>query len=121
YDEYVRRNSNGTTTVFSGKAFEIPKWTYSASLAYERLLANDAAFNARIDWSWQDEIKQIEFAALDQASRGLLNARISYETPLPTGFDTVEVALWGKNLTDEQYLPAGINFGAGVYNWYRSS
>jgi iron complex outermembrane receptor protein len=121
YDTYVRRNANGTTSNFSGKPFESPKWTYSTSLAYERPLANDAEFNARVDWTWQDEILNIEFAPLNQPSRGLLNARIAYETPVSAGFDTVEVALWGKNLTDEEYLPAGINFGAGVYNWYRYS
>lgn len=59
-------------------------------------------------------------------ARTLVNGRVALqEIPLGGTGATVEVALWGKNILDEAYVPMGIDFGSLdwgqiVYGWPRS-
>ena len=61
-------------------------------------------------------------AASEIDSRSLLNARLAL-TEIPVGdAGSLEVALWGQNLTDERYIAGGqfttdvLGTEAGIYN-----
>ncbi|TNF34877.1 MAG: TonB-dependent receptor, partial [Gammaproteobacteria bacterium] len=65
----------------------------------------------RVDASYQDDIL---FSATDttvgQEARTLLNGRITL-SQIPVGEGDLKAAVWGRNLTDEEYRVHGTNFG----------
>ncbi|MGI9276820.1 MAG: TonB-dependent receptor [Endozoicomonas sp.] len=88
-----------------------PRSKVSAGLDYYRELGF-GALKARIDYSWVDDhdlYPEPKAAALTKVDAyGLLNARIAL-ADIKVGTDaTLEVAVWGKNLTDEEYRINGI-------------
>lgn len=87
-----------------------PEWTTSISVQKTFLLDDYSALIGRVDYSWRSEIQQ-DFAntpTLVQPSYGLLGARLVY-TP-PSG--NWDLALFGTNLADEQYLESAFLAGA---------
>ncbi|RMF11510.1 MAG: TonB-dependent receptor [Alphaproteobacteria bacterium] len=84
-----------------------PKWSYNV---FASATANvpGGTLNGRVEFAWQDDIFH-EATNIDPTfigSYGLLDARIAY-THEESG---VELALWGKNLTDEEYQSHVIPF-----------
>jgi iron complex outermembrane receptor protein len=92
-----------------------PKNTGTAGIQYEMPL-DFGLLTSRLDMTYTDESY---FSATDRSvkadDRTLLNARLTLsEVPLANG--EMKFALWGRNLTDEEYIIHGANFG--FYNGY---
>lgn len=87
-----------------------------ATLGLEYTLANTALGQVRVasQYLWQDDSfssSTIDAGMYVIQAHGLWNARLTLSSPLPRG--EVQVAIWGKNLTDEEYYTAHFNGGAG--------
>jgi len=99
-----------------GVRFGTPEYTYSVSGRYVVPTGSgDLGFQA--DWYWQSEDNFFETTVLQdsvsQEDYGLLNARIDYDMPEKG----MNFAVFAKNLTDEEYRVAAIEFsGAFGYN-----
>ncbi len=101
---------------------QAPEWSYSALVGYERNLSDKLYGRLQFDYTWSDE----QVSALGDPSHNAygsyssLGARLSVATP----DDSLEFALWGRNLTDENSVTyAYINFldGQTVYRQYPRS
>lgn len=79
-----------------------PEWKLNIGGQYTHLLDNGGEMNLRLDYGWQDKIYFTVFNidAASQDSYGLLKARASY-TAADGGYT---VAVFGDNLTDEEYF-----------------
>ena len=65
---------------------------------------------ARLDYIWQDEWYSNPEKATLNDGYGIWNGRIQWlAIPLPAG--EMRVALWGKNLADEEYTILTTNWG----------
>lgn len=96
---------------------QAPKWSYNFLTAYTWDLNEDIYAKAQVDYSWSDT----QFAALADAnaqygSMENLGARIS----LRSTDDSWEVALWGKNLTDEVSDNYSFTNNSGARTVFRS-
>jgi iron complex outermembrane recepter protein len=82
----------------------MPRVSYTLGLEYTDTIAHDVELNARIDYAHRSrtELTPENSSVIFQPAYGLLNARISLETP-----SGLSVALWGTNLTDEVYAVGG--------------
>jgi iron complex outermembrane receptor protein len=96
----------------SGEPFVVPKWTYSASARYDVPIGENT-LGFQVDWYYQSGVNFLpaKNAAVPagtgfQNGYGLLNARIDFEIEAWG----VEVALYGKNLTNEKYLVDAVDF-----------
>lgn len=109
YDEYTAAPVFGGGTVdASGRRLNnSPEWSYSLSAQYTRDFKWGSIY-LRGDYSWQDEI----FFTADnndidrQASYGLLNGSVGYVSR----DQRLEIALWTRNLTDEEYVTGTAQF-----------
>ena len=113
YNEFTDVNPlTGLPRDRSGEPFVIPKWTYSASVRYD-LPVGENTLGFQVDWYHQSGVNFLpsKNAAVPagtgfQKGYGLLNARIDFEIEAWG----VEVALYGKNLTNEKYLVDAVDF-----------
>ncbi len=100
--EYTSINEGVQAITFGDTIPKTPEWSavFSPSYTYQR--ADGGSLTLRADYSYKskyyNDVANNEAAAQD--AFGLLAARVSYE--LPSG--SWELALWGKNLADEEYL-----------------
>lgn len=94
-----------------------PKWQVTLGANYEYLLPSDSgSVDLNVRWSWRDqtELTVLNLPVGHQKSVGILNGTVSYTTP----DDHMRVSLYGRNLTNEQYveyvLPVAnlFNFGS---------
>jgi iron complex outermembrane receptor protein len=79
--------------------------TYIAALTYSTRLGNGGMLSLRADYTYKERYG-LEFNDVPQfVSRidGLMNARLAYRFP----GEKMELALWGKNLTDEDIIIYG--------------
>lgn len=96
----------GTDTVLP----RTPEWSVSLSLQQAVPLGGRGSLVARADYSTKSEVFNdvANTPGIAQQGYGLLNARLHYA--LPSG--RWEVALFGTNLTGEEYLETGLFTGA---------
>ena len=92
-----------------------PEYTVNAGVEYVLARGGWGEVIARLDYSYVDDY--VPYTNPDQNvplqidSRGLLNGRLTLAN-VSVGSDSVlRVALWGKNMTDEDYRISGIPFG----------
>jgi len=74
--------------------------------------------SGRVDWSWRDEVwlQNGDNRDATMGDLGLLSARLSFQNmQLPGEWGSLEFALWGKNLLDEEYYEFGIDFDTWDY------
>jgi iron complex outermembrane receptor protein len=109
YDEFSYRDrATGNVIDRSGESLvSVPEYTASIWSAYTVALPLGSV-TLRADYGWID--KHITFAGarqdgVDTPAKGLLNARAQWDVS-----DNLSLALWGRNLTDESYRVAGIEF-----------
>jgi iron complex outermembrane receptor protein len=104
----------------SSRKFEqTPDTTYSVAAQYSLDLQSAGAVTLSADYTGQSKIyhESTNQPQLSQGAYGLLGARLAYALPN----ERVELALFGKNLTDEAYLAQGINLvgivgaGSGIF------
>lgn len=101
----------------SAKATYTPKWTYHIGGEYHHELDSFSA-RVRVDYSVRTSIY---FNALDNTTPfnedirsptdKNLNARVSFED-IDMGAAQLEIGVWGNNLTNQQILNFGIDFGS---------
>jgi len=91
-----------------------PKTSANASVRYEIPLKFPATLALNMDLSWQDEVFQDaqNSPILTQGAYALVNAQLS----LSAKNSTWSLALWGKNLGDEEYSLFGFNLLGGSYS-----
>lgn len=82
-----------------------PEYNFSSGAQYRWDFANSAAFAVRADYSWRDSVF---YGATNnpgeyQGAFGLLNLRATWTAP----GGRMEVAGYGRNVTDEKYLSNG--------------
>ena len=88
-----------------------PELTYSLSPEIRVPLASGATITLRADYAYRDEMwgepssDPGRFTKIED--RSLLNANIAYRTP----DDSMTIALYGRNVTDERYSNAKLNTG----------
>lgn len=89
-----------------------PKVTYSIGSSYKYPLANDADITGTIHWSWEDQqySTPTDVDRLLLSSYGILNARLEWTLP----GRHLSVAVFGTNLTNEEYYVGGVNYAANV-------
>ncbi len=82
----------------------MPEVSYTLGLEYNNTIANDLDLTARVDYAHRTrtELTPENSKVIYQPAYGLLNARLSVETP-----GGLELSLWGTNLTDEVYAVGG--------------
>ena len=88
--------------------------------AFARYVVYDAVaggnLTARADYMWQDDINFLTLNVLglgepnDQKAYDHVNLRVSLDEIEGLGAGTLDLALWGKNVTDESWRTTGINF-----------
>jgi iron complex outermembrane receptor protein len=97
-------------------AFVSP-YTTSTSVEYTFGLLSLGNMTARADWSTRSQqfFDSPNSDGLKAGKRGLLDARLALL--LEDGM--TEIALFGKNLTDREYLVSGVDFSASFGNQIR--
>lgn len=92
--------------------------TANAGLQYETEVQDIGKLTARADWTYRGKIAFHPLDRLNPYNRqiadggaGRLDARIAL-SDIDVGPTRATVALWGKNLTNKDYLYAGIDFGS---------
>jgi outer membrane receptor protein involved in Fe transport len=82
--------------------FAQPENAFSTYATYTWETARGAP-SATLAYSWQDDHPTIDFGSTNMyPSYGLLDARLSWRE-IPIGSWTLDLGVWGKNLTDEDY------------------
>jgi len=123
YSEYdaVAKSFQGTPGTInvgfdaSGESLlRAPDWSFFTSLAYDFTVGNAivplvVTYSHKSSYFFDFSIEP-ETAALEQDDYGLLSARLSYLS----SDESWELALWGSNLTDEEYFDDVVANGAGV-------
>ena len=113
-------DANGADVAQRYRFVHAPERSASLDLRYE-LPVSPAIGNlaAELSWTWQDEVwsnSSIDAGEFLIEDYGLWNARLVYEAPpLPAG--TLRLALWGRNLRNEEYYLAHFNAGIPSAFW----
>ncbi|SNS15798.1 iron complex outermembrane recepter protein [Sphingomonas laterariae] len=84
-----------------------PKNSFSITADAELTRIDDAPLHLILNYAWQDKVvttaPYIERPGARIGAYGLLNGRLELKQ-LPLGAGTVDLALWGRNLTDKAYV-----------------
>jgi len=103
----------GDTISRAGQTFRVsPKLQTHVSAQYSFEIAFDGPpwlqgwLTPRLDWYYQSfmHFEGVEVTDLNQGGYNLLHARLSYDFL----DDRAQIALWSKNLTDQEYLEFGL-------------
>ena len=85
----------------------LPKWFYSVGAAYNIDHGSGAATRFNLDYGWRSaqygSASDVDAVRLD--AYGLLNGQVEYTSP----DGRWKFAVFGTNLTDEEYLTGGLN------------
>jgi len=108
YTDFVLPDGTNVTETY--KVPLAPEWNYLLGAIYSVPLGG-ATLEASANWSWRSKqwatIAPNELAA--RKAYGTLDARIALTDIKLGGRNTLEVALWGRNLTDTEYWTSGID------------
>lgn len=94
-----------------------PQVSYSATLDYARPIVSGLVLEGHLNYSYQDESESGIVVGTSQLNDdyGLWDASVSL-SQIPVAGGTLKVTLWGKNLTDEEYVVSNVGafamFGA---------
>ncbi|OUS03643.1 hypothetical protein A9Q81_07205 [Gammaproteobacteria bacterium 42_54_T18] len=126
YDEFIYFDALGTgqnIDIANTALFQYaPEDKFSVGAEYVKTIGV-GLFSARVDWSYVGgfDVYPEPWNAASTHVNGyhLLNARISLgDMDLGSDGKTVDVALWGKNITDEEYRINGIPTQTGAINYF---
>ncbi len=114
YQEFDSLAQDGVTIIDrSDEDVALPEWEYSLSARYDAAIGRNL-LGVQVDYSWRDDViidpRSAVPDAVTQDSFGLLNGRIEYDF-VGTG---LTVALWGKNLTDEEWIATATDFSGNI-------
>ncbi len=104
--EYTDLNSGVQGITLDSKFPKTPEWAYSIGAMYTANLGDSGSLTARSDWSYRSKVYHVvnNSPLLVQDSYGVLSARVAYLS----ADESWELALFGTNLTDEDYTTNGI-------------
>ena len=110
YDEYITNINNTPTDVADFREVQnTPKWTGSATLAYNAAVGTgDLYAGATVSYRSKTYQFEIPNPYLDQDGYALLSADIVYTLP----GDRITIGVHGKNLLDKRYKTSGYTFVA---------
>lgn len=98
-----------------------PKHTVNVGVEYTMLRAHYGEVTARVDYSYNDDytpyVKPEQKAVSDIKGYGLVNARLTLDE-IPVGNNRLQVSLWGKNLTDNDYRLNTVPFGPFAVSFF---
>lgn len=89
-----------------------PEFSFSGGVAYNTPLTAALTLDLRAEYQWQDDMPWLVENTVFEDSYGLLDARVALESH-DGGW---EVALFGRNLTDELYRVDAIPFLGDVFS-----
>jgi iron complex outermembrane recepter protein len=89
-----------------------PEFMFSGGADYSVVLTPVLTLDARVEYQWQDDMPWLVENTVYEESYGQLDARVA----LGSRNDGWEVALFGKNLTDELYRVDAIPFLGDVFS-----
>ncbi len=112
--EYAKYNNTDGTDLSHYNFPYTPENTAHLSLSYFFPGVEIGQLSARVDWTYQDDIKFLAPAPElnSQDAYSLLAARVTLSEIAGPADSIMRVSLWGKNLLDEDYR----NFGVNIYN-----
>ncbi|HEY5756100.1 MAG TPA: TonB-dependent receptor [Steroidobacter sp.] len=88
-----------------------PEFRFTGGADYTMPINSDLSVDARVEYQWQDEMPWLVENTVFEDSYGLLDARVALQAREAQW----EVALFGKNLTDELYRLDAIPFLGDVF------
>lgn len=98
-----------------------PEHTVNLSVEYTMLRSDYGDLMGRLDYSYNDEytpyVKPEQKAVSDIDGYGTLNGRLTLIN-IPVGDNQLQVALWGKNLLDEEYRVNTVPFGPFTVSFF---
>ncbi|MDY0005271.1 MAG: TonB-dependent receptor [Spongiibacteraceae bacterium] len=105
------------------KAFQYaPRHTVNAGIEYTFARGSWGDLTARLDYTYNDDyvayVNPDQNRPLQLKGYGLFNGRLTLANMQVGQTSTLQVALWGKNLTDEEYRLNGIPFGPFAVSYY---
>lgn len=86
-----------------------PRWSYSATLDYFRQLGDGLALEGHVNYSYQDDAEsgiQLGTSQINDA-HGLWDLSVAISGIRMIG-GNVKLSLWGRNLSDEEYVTSNI-------------
>jgi iron complex outermembrane receptor protein len=99
--------ADGLVSVDGNPLPHAPKWIVSGIVDYRHVLSNKGLFSASVDFAYHDEKSFFLYQSKEFVADSFeLGARVAYR--LPNGY--LEIAAFGRNLTDEVIVQNGIDF-----------
>ncbi|MFW6092574.1 MAG: TonB-dependent receptor [Pseudomonadota bacterium] len=116
YDEYLDfdESLNRVRDFSDERKFPYaPEHSFNTALVYESDPTSIGTVSARVDYAWFDDqfIGVNDDPTTNIESYGLLSGRIGLSSIAMGGRGSIDVSVWGKNLTDEEYTQSGVNLG----------
>jgi len=117
------KKSDRAVTTYAGpiglegkRPVNTPEWTYNGLVRYERPVTGKLNLTLMLDFQWTDErFYEVTNQTFDRAdSYYVANARIA----LGSSDGRWDIALWGRNITDEEYISYLNNIGFFAINQY---
>lgn len=103
----VRDPQNGSDATDLFKFPNAPRHSFSVAAEQRIGTIGEAPITLTLSYAWQDKVvttaPYIERPGARIGAYGLLNGRLSV-TELPLGSTTIDVAIWGRNLTNKHYV-----------------
>ena len=110
YDEDVDDPVTGLLEIDGNRVQNTPEWSAFGLVNYEWDLGNVGSLSAQLDATYTDDVyySAFEDSVIGQDAYTITNARLAYKT----ADESVEVAVWGKNLSDKEYSPYAFDLRA---------
>jgi iron complex outermembrane receptor protein len=99
-------DANGNARIDGNSLPHAPEWIFNGVIDYRAAIGN-GLFIGTLDWLWQDEKRFFLYESAEfKDSAFELGLRLAYTFQAAK----YEVALYGRNITDEEILRGGIDF-----------
>lgn len=111
YDTYLSQDFNTLEFIDVADLYNFqfsPEWTSSLTARYEAQLGELGTLLARVDWSYVDDqyFQVVPSPLIEGDDYTLLDARLELRQMFGS---QLTLAVWGKNLTDEEYRTGGFD------------
>jgi len=102
------RNTGGLALIDGNQLPQAPKWVHNLTARYSVGLGDGSELYVYTDWAYRSEVNfflydSVEFTGKSSLEGGL---RVGYGW----GYGDYEVALFGRNITDQRRIVGGIDF-----------
>src|SRR5690606_21963254 len=97
-----------------------PRKSYAVALDYDFAPFTFGDLSLHVDYSWRDDTVGTAPPqdGFDLPDYGLWNARLTLANVGAGRNGALKFALWGKNLTDEEYLLHSVGLGSHNVGWF---